>query len=340
MNPNGAPGEQGDVGPRRVFGVFPLSRSLAVRLVLSLVLVVVSLQTNRSFLAWGLFVIFAILVVPIGRARSFLFSFVPYAGVWFIFTALRSLADETTLARTTNTKVATFERYIFQGRLPTQSLQDRLFDINRLHWYDYATTFVHWSYFIIPHAVAIRLWYRNPSQFRRYLASLTLLLSVGLAIYFLIPSNPPWMSPEQISSPAAPTPDRIMATIAKQLGGGLYQASYKVIGESNPIAAMPSIHMAVTFLLVFPAFQAGKRWGILALAYAGAMAFSLIYLGEHYFVDVVAGALVTTYGWVAAGVWIRHVAPALSRSYERPRPSSTAPSAATTAPAAVVERTG
>jgi membrane-associated phospholipid phosphatase len=287
---------------------------MSIRIGLSLLLITVSLLTNRSFLGWGLFVIFAIMLVPIGRARSFILSFIPYAAVWFIFTALRSLSDETILARTLNTRVAQLERWLFGGQYPTVMLQDRLFDPTHLHWYDYAATATHWSYFIIPHAVAIRIWYKNPALFKHYLSAMTLLLAVGLCIYFLIPSNPPWLAPEPVNSPSAAVVYRVMETIGKELGGGLYNASYKVVGESNPIAAMPSIHMAITFLLVFPAFRAGKKWGFAALLYATAMGYSLIYLGEHYFVDVVAGCLITTYGWVASGVWLRKVAPAIAES--------------------------
>jgi membrane-associated phospholipid phosphatase len=144
---------------------------------------------------------------------------------------------------------------------------------------------------------------------------MTLLLAMGLVIYFLIPSNPPWLAPEQINSPAAPTVFRVMESVGKQLGGGLYQASYRVIGESNPIAAMPSIHMAITFLLVYPARAAGKRWAIAAYIYSGLMGFSLIYLGEHYFVDVVVGVLIAIYGWIAAGTWLGRVAPVFWQRY-------------------------
>ena len=294
------------------------SRVIWIRVGLSFTLLLVSVLTNRSFLGWGLFVIFAIMIVPIGRARSFLISFVPYAAVWFVFTALRSLSDETILARTLNLKVAQLERWLFSGQYPTVLWQDRLFDPNHLHWYDYFLTGVHWSYFIIPHIVAIRIWQKDSALFRHYLSAMILLLSVGLCIYFLIPSNPPWLAPEPVNSPSAPVVYRVMETIGKELGGGVYKASYRVIGESNAIAAMPSIHMAITFLMVFPAFYAGKRWGIAALAYSALMGFALIYLGEHYFVDVVVGCLVTTYAWVASALWLRRVAPAISFSFRRP----------------------
>ncbi len=282
-------------------------RQFAIRLAMAAVLITAAAFTNRSFLGWGLFVVFAVLFVPGTRARSFVLSFLPYGAVWFVFTALRSLADETVLARTVNLRAANFERYVFGGELPTIVLQQRFFDPDNIRWWDFALTTVHWSYFLVPHIVAIRLWHKHPGVFRHYLGAMTLLLAVGLAIYFLIPSNPPWLSGERFNSPAAPTVLRVMQPVAEQLNGGLYQASYRVIGESNPIAAMPSIHMAITFLLIFPARRISGRWYLVAWAYAAAMGLALVYLGEHYVIDVVVGALVTSYGWYAAGAWTRRL---------------------------------
>lgn len=287
------------------FAGFRPSRSLAIRLSLAAALLLTAVLTNRSFVGWGLFAIFAILIVPVGRARSFVVSFVPYTVVWFVFTFLRSLSDETVLAEKLSLKVGHAERWLFGGQLPTIMLQDRFFDPGHLHWYDYLCTFVHWSYFIIPHAVAIRTWQKNPKLYRHYLGAMTLLLTLGLILYFLIPSRPPWDTPEVLDTPSQSFVRRIMTPVAEQLGGGLYSAGYKVIGESNPWAAMPSIHTAITFLIVFPAFHAGRKWGYLALTYAAMMGYSLIYLGEHFVLDVTMGVVVTTLGWIGAGWWIR-----------------------------------
>lgn len=281
-----------------------LTRGLAIRVGIGTVLITAATLTNRSYLGWGLFVTFAIVLVPLGRVRSFALSFIPYAAVWFIFTALRSLADETALARTLNMNVARFERWLFGGELPTISLQDAFYDPAGLRFHDYFFTAIHWSYFIIPHFVAVRAWQRDPRLFRHYLSALTLLLGVGLGIYFLIPANPPWLAGESFDSPAAATVIRIMEPVGESLGGGLYQASYKVVGESNPIAAMPSIHMAITFLLVFPAAYFGRRWAILAWIYSALMAAALVYLGEHYIIDVAVGMLIAAYGWWASGAWL------------------------------------
>lgn len=281
-----------------------LTRDMLVRLSIALVLIVVSVFTNRQFLGWGLFAVLGVLVVPYGRARSFLAAFVPYALVWFVFSFLRSLADETQWARIVNTRVAQFERWVFNGELPTIRLQARFYDVGQLNWWDFYFTFVHWSYFLIPHAVAIWLWWRHPAKFRQLLGALTLLLTMGLGLYFLFPSNPPWMAPEAINSPGAPTVLRIMEPIGRQLGGGLYQAGYNVVGESNPIAAMPSIHFAVTFLLVCVARDQNRLWRLLSWVYAISMGLALVYMGEHYVIDVVAGGAITAYSWHAAGSWV------------------------------------
>jgi len=304
-------GASPDVPRTAVVGLRRPSRRLTVRVLVAAAIIAASVFSNRTFVGWGLFVTFAVLVVPFGRARSFILSFVPYGAVWFGFSALRSLADETVLAETLSGNVARLERWMFGGQLPSIMLQESLFDRNNLGWHDYFLTFIHWSYFLVPHVVAIRLWQRNPALFRHYLGAMTLLLTVGLFIYFLIPSNPPWLAPDALNSPAAAQVVRVMDPVGEELSGGLYDASYKVIGESNPIAAMPSIHMAITFLLVFPTHRGRKRWRVLAWVYSGLMGLALVYLGEHYVVDIAVGMLVTAYGWFAAGTWIGRVAPVL-----------------------------
>ena len=153
-----------------------VNRTMMIRVVVALTLVAISAVTNRGFLGWGLLFVMGVLVVPVGRARSFLIGFVPYAGVWFIFTALRSLADETIFARTLNLHVAEFERELFGGRIPTVRLQDKYFQPGQAGWLDYFLTFIHWSYFVIPHVAAVLIWYKRPAVFRRFLTGMALML--------------------------------------------------------------------------------------------------------------------------------------------------------------------
>ncbi|MEJ7839734.1 MAG: phosphatase PAP2 family protein [Thermomicrobiales bacterium] len=299
------------------FWRFALTRSFGIRIALAIGIVVASLFMNRSFLGWGLFAVLAVLVVPVGRSRGLVAAFVPYGLVWFVFTFLRSLADETVLAKTVNTKVASLERWIFNGELPTITLQADFYNPDSLKVWDYYFTFIHWSYFLVPHTVALYLWWKHPSRFRHYLTGMTLLLTLGLVLYFLVPTNPPWMAPESVNSPVASPALRIMEPIANSVGGGLYQASYKIVGESNPIAAMPSIHFAITFLLVWAAKDSGRGWSLAAWLYSLSMGAALVYLGEHYVVDVIAGGVVTSCGWIAARAWLSRGVPYVARLSKR-----------------------
>jgi membrane-associated phospholipid phosphatase len=289
-------------------GRFHLSRQMWIRIAIAVVIVGLATVTNRSFLGWGLFAVLAVLFMPISRFRSFIIAFAPYGTVWAVFTFLRSFADETPLAEIVNLRVLHFERWLFDGQILTVTLQSRYYEPEHLHWWDFFFTFVHWSYFLIPHVLAFRLWQVYPHVFKRFLAAMTILLTLGLALYFLIPTNPPWLSDDS-PTPAGPTVLRVMETVAHKLGGGIYQASYSIVGESNPIAAMPSIHTAITFLLIFPAAYFGRVWKYLAIAYALSMMLALVYLGEHYISDVTMGALVATLGWWLAGRWVRDYGP-------------------------------
>ncbi|CAN5760019.1 hypothetical protein BH23CHL5_BH23CHL5_12440 [soil metagenome] len=311
---------------RLTFDHGKIRRAHLIRLAIAISLIAISAVTNRGFLGWGLLFVLGVLVVPIGRARAFLFAIVPYAGIWFIFTAFRSLADETIFARTVNLYVAEFERDLFGGRIPTVRLQDKYFNPDNAQILDYFLTFIHWSYFVVPHVVAVVVWYKRPDIFRRLVSGMAMMLALGLAIYFLIPTNPPWLAPEPINSPSAAVVYRIMETVGKELGGGIYEASYRVIGESNPRAAMPSIHMAFTALLIFPAFAFSDRWGYAATVYTALMGLALVYLGEHFVTDLFVGVVIAAYGWFAAGAWIDVAAPLIRmRRSRRPAQSVPAP---------------
>ena len=59
---------------------------------------------------------------------------------------------------------------------------------------------------------------------------------------------------------------------------------------ANNVAAMPSLHAAFALLIVLYVWRLVPRWSRFFLAlYPPAMAFSLVYAGEHYVVDCIAG---------------------------------------------------
>ena len=59
---------------------------------------------------------------------------------------------------------------------------------------------------------------------------------------------------------------------------------------SNPVAAMPSLHTAfATLIALFVMARLNSRWRLVVLAYPALMGLALVYLGEHYVIDLVAG---------------------------------------------------
>jgi membrane-associated phospholipid phosphatase len=67
---------------------------------------------------------------------------------------------------------------------------------------------------------------------------------------------------------------------------------YSVLG-GNPLAAMPSLHFATSVMAALLLAETGPVAGALGWGYASTLGFALVYLGEHYAVDLLAGAALT-----------------------------------------------
>ncbi len=67
---------------------------------------------------------------------------------------------------------------------------------------------------------------------------------------------------------------------------------YSVLG-GNPLAAMPSLHFATSLMAALLLTEVGPLAGALGLGYTATLGFALVYLGEHYVVDLLAGAALT-----------------------------------------------
>ena len=68
---------------------------------------------------------------------------------------------------------------------------------------------------------------------------------------------------------------------------------YSVLG-GNPLAAMPSLHFATSAMARARCSPRAVRWRARsAAAYAAVLGFALVYLGEHYVVDLLGGLALT-----------------------------------------------
>src|SRR5688572_7625806 len=78
---------------------------------------------------------------------------------------------------------------------------------------------------------------------------------------------------------------------------------YGVLG-GNPLAAMPSLHFATSVSAAHVLAETGRVAGRLGWTYAILLGVALVYLGEHYVVDLAAG--------LALAEGVRMGAPALA----------------------------
>jgi membrane-associated phospholipid phosphatase len=56
---------------------------------------------------------------------------------------------------------------------------------------------------------------------------------------------------------------------------------------------MPSLHFATSLMAALLLAEVGPLAGAVGSAYAATLGFALVYLGEHYVVDLLAGAVLT-----------------------------------------------
>ncbi|HVP05456.1 MAG TPA: phosphatase PAP2 family protein [Dehalococcoidia bacterium] len=233
----------------------------------------------------------ACLYVALGAgARSLGF----YIVMFVLFAQLRAHADEIgTPVRYVYAVDA--EKLFFLGHIPTIELQNLFYSHARLGVLEGYSMAVYLSYFILPHAVALVLWKWDRRRFRVYVPAFLLTVYAGLLFCAIVPTAPPWMASE---AGLIPRVYQVVPDITEHLAPGAYQQGTNSAG-TNAVAAMPSLHCAVPWLLVMALWQHRRvRW--LALWYALSMTFAVVYLGEHYFVDSLAGLGLAAAAWAAA----------------------------------------
>jgi membrane-associated phospholipid phosphatase len=126
-------------------------------------------------------------------------------------------------------------------------------------------------------------------------------LGAGCVMFVLLPTAPPWMA-SRAPYHVIPTLHRAPARGFSDLGLiGFAHSWQRALDWGNPVAAMPSLH--ASFALLVPAFflpWIKPRWlKAIVLAFPALMLASLVYLGEHWVIDVIVGWLI-----VGASFWL------------------------------------
>lgn len=178
-----------------------------------------------------------------------------------------------------------FDRAVFRTD-PTVALQRAFGRPGTTTALDHALVYAHWAWFLQPHAASAWILWRHPSRFPRAATMICAVFDLGLIGYFLVPTAPPWWAAEQGRIAGM---RRIMAEVGQRVWGRLWSPLYGFLG-GNPLAAMPSLHFATSLMAARMLAETGRAAGAAGWAYTGVLGFALVYLGEHYVIDLVAGA--------------------------------------------------
>jgi membrane-associated phospholipid phosphatase len=173
------------------------------------------------------------------------------------------------------------------GRLPGARLQTWLAGRRHAAAFDRFLTITHWLWFFEPYAVLFWLHFRHPERFPRAARQMAAIFDTGAFVYWAVPTAPPWWAAEQglTEEPMR----RIMVEVGELLWGRHWEGLYKALG-GNPWAAMPSLHFATSVSGAVSLTEASPQEGAVGWAYALTLGFGLVYLGEHYVTDLLAGA--------------------------------------------------
>jgi hypothetical protein len=176
------------------------------------------------------------------------------------------------------------------GTTPTLRLQRALATPGSFRGWEKVLVWSHWLWFLFPHGTVAYLLLRRPEHFARGAAQIYATFDLGLIGYWAIPTAPPWYAAAQGLMEDGRTPElrRMMVEYGEQFWRSGWAPLYGFLG-GNPLAAMPSLHFATSVTAAHVLTDSGAAGAPVAWAYTATLGTALVYLGEHYLVDLGAG---------------------------------------------------
>lgn len=192
------------------------------------------------------------------------------------------------------------DKFLGFGHDPVEVVQRHLASGTRVNALDVLTSITYNLHVPEPFIAGYLLWRLSRPVYFLFAWSLLILLFLGLVTYVLFPAAPPWVASEWWHLIPPGVTNRFGPTLAMHplpFHGSPVIAFTQWNGD--PIAAFPSEHAAIPMLeLLAFGLVLGRR----AYAWFGLwvlwVLFTIVYLGEHWITDAIAGYL------YAAGIFL------------------------------------
>jgi membrane-associated phospholipid phosphatase len=229
--------------------------------------------------------------VPRGRARDL---GVCMLNMWAYLAAYEMPHDDPgrQAARVRIEYPIVIDRVLGLGVPPTVRLQRRFSTPGAVNGFERVLVWCHWLWFFVPHGSVVYVLLRKPERFPRAAARMYAVFDLGAVFYWAIPTAPPWWAAQHghLGDGRATETRRMMIEYGEQFWGDRWGALYDVLG-GNPLAAMPSLHFATSLMGAHLLTEVDPAAGALGWTYVALLGLSLVYLGEHYAVDLLAGGV-------------------------------------------------
>jgi membrane-associated phospholipid phosphatase len=186
------------------------------------------------------------------------------------------------------------DRVLGLGVTPTMRLQRRFAAPGRIGRFERVLAWCHWLWFLVPHTSVGYVLLRDPERFPAAAVRMYAVFDIGAVFYWAIPTAPPWWAAVhgQFEGSEPLEVRRMMIEYGEEFWGSRWGALYDVLG-GNPLAAMPSLHFATSLMAAHLLAETDPVAGAVGFGYAALLGLALVYLGEHYAADLLAGAALT-----------------------------------------------
>jgi membrane-associated phospholipid phosphatase len=184
------------------------------------------------------------------------------------------------------------DRVLGLGELPNVRLQRAFGTPGRVNWYEKLLIWPHWLWFLVPHTAVAYVLLRNPGRLPSAAVRMYAVFDLGAVVYWALPTAPPWYAAQHGRMGTAAGRQvavrRVMVEYGEERWKDLWPPLYSYLG-GNPLAAMPSLHFATSVMAAHLLSEVGPLPGLAGWSYAGLLGVALVYLGEHYAIDLLAG---------------------------------------------------
>jgi membrane-associated phospholipid phosphatase len=143
------------------------------------------------------------------------------------------------------------------------------------------TTVFYTMHFPLVVATCLTVWFAKRALFGRYVTVMVLTSYAALVTFLVIPTAPPWYmgvaSNLYQTTSAAVLPHSLISLLS--------------LAEVDQFAAFPSLHGAYAIIFSYFMIKIDRRLALVSIPVTIGILFSTIYLGQHYLIDLIGGAV-------------------------------------------------